>query len=173
MKKILITILIVLILGFIFILYNSFEFKTSGFVVNRTVETSETPFFYYEIVRYPSNVEIFEPKKTDTIKIGITGDPWNINFGKLSAGMIGERYINLANYKEEPFRVRLVSHGNISSMVSFTSDDMVLKKGKEVKVTVFLNTTISTKPGNYTGEIDIISEKSKIPFLGNVLWKIR
>jgi len=49
----------------------------------------------------------------------------------------------------------------------------ILRKGDEVKLTVFLNTSISTSPGNYTGEIDIITEKSKIPFLGNVLRGMR
>jgi len=173
MKKILVLLFILVILGFILIFNTNFEFKTIGFVINRTVETSENLFFYYEIVRYPSNVMILEQKKTDKINVGLTGDPWNINFGILSSGMIGERYINLANYKEEPFHVRLVSHGNISSMISFSSNDMVLRKGDEVKLTVFLNTSISTSPGNYTGEIDIITEKSKIPFLGNVLRGMR
>ena len=173
MKKILVLIFILVILGVIFIFNTRFELKTSGLVVNRTVETSENLFFYYEIIRYPSNVEILEPKKTDIINIGITGDPWNINFGILSTGMTGERYINLANYKEEPFHVRLVSHGNISSMISFSSNNMFLHKGDEIKVTVFLNTSLSTQPGNYTGEIDIISEKSKISLLGNILWGMR
>ena len=171
MKKslIMVVFLVILLLGLLF--YKRPVTKT-GFVTNVTTERSENPLFFYEIIKYPSNVEIIS-KESTSARVGIVGDPWNLNFGIFQPGINGKRFLNLANFKEQPYHVRLVSYGNISRMISFSENDFILYKGDEKKITVFLNSSLSIGPGNYTGEIDIISESTKIPYLGKILWRIQ
>ncbi len=168
MKKLLIVVIVLVIFLFGLLFYKRPATKT-GFVTNMTVERSENPLFFYEIIKYPSNVEIIPIEPGTSHRVGIVGDPWNVNFGVLQPGINGKRFLNVANYKEQTYHVKIVSYGNISSMISFSEDDFILYKGDEKKITVFLNTSLSTRPGNYTGEIDIISESTKIPFLGKIL----
>jgi len=168
MNKLFILVIVLTIFIFIFIFYSR-PVSKAGFVTNVSIERSENPLFIYEIIKYPSNVEIIQTEPNKSVLVGITADPWNINFGILHPSYGGKRIINIANYKDQPYHVRLVVYGNISSMVSFSKDDLVLHKGDEVQISVLLNTSSSTKPGNYTGEIDVISEGTKIPFLGKIL----
>ena len=171
MKKSLIVLIFVVLflLGLLF--YNRPVTKT-GFVTNMTVDRSENPLFFYETIKYPNNVEII-PKESTSARVGIVGDPWNLNFGIFQPGINGKRFLNLANYKEQPYHVKLISYGNISPMISFSENNFILYKGDEKKITVFLNSSLSTESGNYTGEIDIISESTNIPFLGKILWGIK
>jgi len=167
MKKLLIVaiVLVICLLGLLF--YKRPVTKT-GFVTNMTIERTENPFFFYEIIKYPSNVEIIPPEPSTSYRVGITGDPWNVNFGVFQPGINGKRFLNVANYKEQEYHVKVICHGNISPMISFSEDDFILYKGEEKKITVFLNTSLSTESGNYTGEIDIISENTKIPLIGRI-----
>jgi hypothetical protein len=50
-------------------------------------------------------------------------------------------------------------------MISFDRNNIILHKGDELKVTVLLNSTLSTRTGNFTGEIDIVSKGIKFSFL--------
>jgi hypothetical protein len=166
MKNILMIILIILFFV-LFILLSIFpesEVKTS-FVTNLTVEKTEDLLFVYETVKYPSNVEIIKLRNKSNITVGITGDPWNLNFGFVPIGIESRRFINLANYKEENYRTEIRVYGNISSMISFDRNNIILHKGDELKVTVLLNSTLSTRTGNFTGEIDIVSKGAKFSFL--------
>jgi len=172
MKKSLILVIFIVIFLFGLLLYKKPVTKT-GFVTNMTIEKSENPLFFYEITKYPSNVEIISSESGTSHRVGITGDPWNVNFGVLQPGINGKRFINVANYKERTYHVKLVSYGNISQMISFSEKDFILYKGDEKKITVFLNSSLSTGFGNYTGEIDITSESTNIPFLGKILWGIQ
>jgi len=160
--------IILIILFFVlFILLSIFpesEVKTS-FVTNLTVEKTEDLLFVYETVKYPSNVEIIKLRNKSNITVGITGDPWNLNFGFVPIGIESRRFINLANYKEENYRTEIRVYGNISSMISFDRNNIILHKGDELKVTVLLNSTLSTRTGNFTGEIDIVSKGAKFSFL--------
>lgn len=159
--------IILIILFFVlFILLSIFpesEVKTS-FVTNLTVEKTEDLLFVYETVKYPSNVEIIKLRNKSNITVGITGDPWNLNFGFVPIGIESRRFINLANYKEENYRTEIRVYGNISPMISFDRNNIILHKGDELKVTVLLNSTLSTGIGNFTGEIDIVSKGAKFSF---------
>jgi len=171
MKKLYILVLFLIILFSILVFYIRPTQKT-GFVTNMTVEVSENPLFLYEIIKYPTNVEIIPAETGSSRKVGIAGDPWNVNFGVLQPGINGKRFLNIANYKEEPYHVRIVSFGNISPMITFSENDFMIYKSEEKQITVHLNSSLSSGPGNYTGEIDIISERSNIPFLGKIIWGV-
>ena len=172
MKK-LVIVVILLVIFLSGLLFYKWPAPKIGFVTNMAIDRSENPLFLYETIKYPSNVEIIPSESSTSHRVGITGDPWNVNFGVLQPGINGKRFINVANYKELPYHVKLVSYGNISPMISFSENDFILYKGDEKKITVFLNSSLFTGAGNYTGEIDIISENTNIPFLGKILWGIQ
>jgi hypothetical protein len=164
-KKIMIILLIILLFFLISLIFYEPKVKTN-FVKNLTVEKTEDLFFVYETVMYPSNVEIIKlGKDRSNISVGITGEPWNLNFGFVPIGVESRRFINLANYKEEKYKVEIQAYGNISPIISFDKNNFVLNKGDELKITVLLNSTLSTKTGNFTGEIDIVSKGAKFQFL--------
>jgi len=167
MNKIFIGIIIPVALALIFLFYNRPVPKT-GLVTNMSVEKSENPLFIYEAIKYPCNVEVIKAEQNKSILIGFTADPWNVNFGILHPDYGGRRFINLANYKDQPYHVKLVCYGNICPMISFSQNDFVLHKGDELQVIVSLQTLPSTELGNYTGEVDVISEGTKIYFLNKI-----
>jgi hypothetical protein len=135
------------------------------FVKNKTVENSGNLIFIYETVRYPTRVKILDKHEK---RVGMEADPWNLNFGVLPVGIGGRRFINLANYGKDVIEVRIVVHGNISRMISFDKNYIKLYPGEELKITASLNSSLS-KPGNYTGEIDIISKKVRFSFLNPLI----
>lgn len=172
MKKFIKTLLLIPLFLILFVLifllyeinfYNYSNFK-GDFVKNMTTEKNDGLFFVYETVRYPSNVEIIELENNSNLTLGLTNEPWNLNFGVMPVGILSKRFINLANGKEEIYKVEIHVYGNISPMVSFDKNNFILKKGDEMKVTALLNSTLSKETGKYIGEVDIISKRSKIPF---------
>ncbi len=165
MKKKLLIILLVILIFFLFILTIPGNEVKTNFVKNITSEKDQDLFFLYDISMYPSNVNIIKLKNKENITVGLVGDIWNLNFGHVPIGVESRRFINLANNKEENFRVTIKVYGNISPMINFDKNDFILHKGEEVKITVLLNSTLSPGAGNFTGEIDIISKKAKFPFL--------
>jgi len=163
-KKLVALFVLIFLLVILFLLLPEPEVKTS-FVTNVTVEKTENPFFVYETINYPTNVRIIKLENKSNITVGIVGDPWNLNFGFVPIGIESRRFINLANYKEQNYRVEIKAYGNISPMISFDKSNIILHKGDELKVTVLLNSTLSPKIGNFTGEIDIVSKGAKFSFL--------
>jgi len=171
MVKGLILILLVLIfLPFIYEInfYNEVKVR-KDFVKNMTTEKNDGFFFVYETVKYPSNVEIIKLEKKSNITLGMTTDPWNLNFGVIPIGIESRRFINLANRKEEIYKVEIQIYGNISPMVDFDKNNFILRKDDEVKVTALLNSTLSKGTGKFMGEIDILSKRARMPFFNVIL----
>ncbi|MDI6826313.1 MAG: hypothetical protein QMD36_03945 [Candidatus Aenigmarchaeota archaeon] len=168
MKKIIIGFILIFLIISGMYFYNKTKVKPD-FVANMSTEKKVDLFFVYEIVKYPSNVEIIESEKKSNITLGMTGDPWNLNFGIIPIGTESRRFMNLANKKEEIYKVEIYVYGNISPMVSFDRNNFILRKGDEVKVTALLNSTLSKGAGKFMGEIDIVSKRARIPFLNVIL----
>lgn len=171
MIKVLILIFIVLISLFLIYegyFYNKFKVK-KDFVSNMTTEKNVGLFFVYETVKYPSNVEIIKLEKKSNITLGMTTDPWNLNFGVIPIGIESRRFINLANKNEEIYKVEIQVYGNISPMVDFDKNNFILRKDDEVKVTALLNSTLSKGTGKFMGEIDILSKRARMPFFNVIL----
>jgi hypothetical protein len=170
MKKLIIVIALLLIFGILFV-YPKTPKTTARFITNRTFERSEDAFFTREIVMYPSNVKIISPDNPSNLDIGIVGDPWNLNFGVLPVGVNGKRFVNVANYREITSKVKLVCYGDICSKVTFDKNNLILHEGDEEKITVTLNAS-SSVPGEYSGEIHIVSDIPKTPVISDLLgWK--
>ena len=152
------TLIVLLLISSILFIF-LYEPRITGFVSNMTIERFENFFFVYERMRYPARVQITE--KGEALNIGISVDPWNLDFGVLPKGVNNKRFINLANHKNKIYKVSLVSRGNISSMISFSENNFLLHEGEEEKVSVFLNSSLSEKVGNYTGEVDVTYKRAR------------
>ena len=134
--------------------------EPAGFVENATVSNYSNVFFSYEIVRYPSGVEISQEDV-----LGFVTDSWNLNFGvNPGNGSYTTRTIELSNKEESNVEVILRSYGNISPMIVFGKNDFVLEPGEMVPIDIFLYSG-NHEPGNYSGEIDIVVKKPIYNFL--------
>jgi len=168
MKKILIMGIILLAGLSILFLFLKNPRTTASFITSRTFERSEDVLFIREIVKYPSNVTIISPENPSNVPIGIVGDAWNLNFGILPVGVNGKRFVNVANYNEPLSKIKLLCYGNICPMITFDKNDFILHKGDEDKITVHLSTS-SFSPGDYSGEIHILSEIPQNSFISVLL----
>lgn len=144
----------------------TFTFKTPvNSVANRTIETYSDAFFDYELIRYPSRAEIADPRKfSEEFSIGFNLDPWNLDFGLIPGnGSFSKRFINLTNNGNDA-KVVLATYGNISDMISFSSNNFMLKKSAKSSVDVSFNTGRFLE-GSFGGEIDVIIQKPKYVFI--------
>ncbi len=149
-------------------LYQPYEPKKE-FVTKMEFERSENLFFKYEITKYPSSVAIL-PNLNTSMVLGFTVDPWNLDFGIIpTGGNFGKRGLILTNTEEKRAKIKLNVYGNITPMVSFSKNDFILDKGENVTIDVFMKTTNTTEPGNYTGEIDVVAIKPKYEILSGFL----
>jgi len=169
MKKILIIVLLSLAVLGLSIIFSREKKVTTGFVTNVSFNVTEDLFFIHEIVKYPTNVTVVKLEDSSEVPIGITGDPWNINFGVLPVGVRGKRTINIANYKQPVFRIKIVCYGDICHMITFDKNDFLLHEGEEAQVVATLDTSLSPFSGDYKGEIDVISDRPKYSFISSIL----
>ncbi len=133
-----------------------------NFVDNITVVAKSDIFYDYKITKYPSNVQIVDLGVENTgNKIGIAIEPWMFDFGLIPIGENSvEKSIIFEVSEGDEAKVEIKVFGNISEMISFSKNNFY-PKGDD-NVSIFLNITKNTKPGNYTGEIDVIIQKEKL-----------
>ncbi|MEM5773289.1 MAG: hypothetical protein QXL86_03680 [Candidatus Aenigmatarchaeota archaeon] len=169
-KKINLALIILLLLGVLILLAN-LPYQPKGFVENMTFEKHSDLFFNYEIIRYPSSVEV-SPVRPDQerLKLGVVVDPWNLNFGIVPIGNnFVTRFIEISNPKEKSAKIVFKVYGNISPFVNFTRNDFIIRPNESVTIEAKFYAE-KAKIGNYTGEIDIVIQRPKYEFLYN-FWK--
>jgi hypothetical protein len=159
---------LIVVIAALILLLLLFEYKPqpTEFVTNKTFVTYSDLFFNYEISKYPSRVEIAkaEPAK-EKITIGLTVDPWNLDFGIIPEGKnFGTRFINLANLKEKDAKINFKVYGNISPFVKFSKNNFILHPNENLTVEVSFHAE-GAKIGNYFGEIDVVVQRPKYDFL--------
>jgi len=140
--------------------------EPQDFVKERTFTNYSNLFFYYEITRYPSGVEVVSSTPIDeNVTLGFVVDPWNLNFGIVPTnGSYVKRHIELTNLREIPTRINLKVYGNITPLVSFSENNFVLHENEKVTIDVYLFTN-NTEIGNYLGEVDVIAKKPRYDFI--------
>lgn len=165
MKVVGVVVLVFLVVAFLFI-YSKEPPVPEVFVKNRTIENYSTFFFNYEIIRYPSSVELLPIEKiNESVVIGFVTDAWNLNFGIIPGnGSYVIRTIEVTNKEEVDNKISIKAYGNITPMVEFSRNDFVLKPKEKASIEIFLYSRNSS-PGNYSGEINILSKKPIYNFL--------
>ncbi len=157
--------LIVLVATLVIFLFTISNPPRAEFVKNMTSESYGDLFFTYQVTRYQSDAEV---SNNQTV-VGITIDPWNLNFGIISSGGGGRRSIVLSNMQEKASRVDMQAYGNITPMVEFKKNNFVLHSNENVTVEIRFRAANNTAVGNYTGEIDVVIRKPRYDFLYGLL----
>lgn len=160
--------IIIILIVFIFFLIISKK-EPEEFVKNRTFVSYSDFFFTYEVIKYPTNITIYSPNSEENLKIGITTDTDNLNFGIIPGnGSYVKRYLNLTNKKEKDAKIIFNVYGNISSLVKFEKNNFILHANETSLIGIYLHTK-SAKYGYYSGEIDVIVQRPKFEFLYNFI----
>ncbi len=165
MKIVGLAVLVFLVVAFLFI-YSKEPSVPETFVGNRTIENYSTFFFKYEIIRYPSSVEIMAIENINqTAVLGFVTDSWNLNFGIIPGnGSYVTRTVELTNKEDVDNRISIVAYGDIAPLVEFSRNDFILKPKEKVSIEIILYSR-NSEPGNYSGEIDVLSKKPIYNFL--------
>ena len=162
MKKEIIIFAIIAIAIFLFLVTRG-PSDPKELVKEKNITDYSNAFFYYKVIRYPTNVEIIQPQ--ENVNLGIVTDPWNLNFGSLPGnGSYVKRYVSVTNVNEKYNRITLKSYGNISTLLNFSKNDFTINENESTAVEVTMNTK-SAEIGNYSGEIDAIIKVPKYDFL--------
>lgn len=133
--------------------------EPAGTVGNKTVGNYSNLFFSYNIIRYPSSVEITPAESlNNSIVLGFATESWSINFGSVPAkGSYATRTVDISNSNEFDVEIIMKAYGNISDMVIFRENNIVLEPGEKKSVGIVLESKEDI--GNYSGEIDIMIKK--------------
>lgn len=103
----------------------------------------------------PMKVQIVPQDK----RIGFDLNTSIVQFGKMHAGGENTRYFNATNLGDEPIKVVLKSFGEMSSWVVFTPPTTILPPRTNVTITIACVPPRGTKPGNYTGTLQVFYMK--------------
>lgn len=130
-------------------------------VFAQSIEKSSNLLFDYETFSYTAKVKVLE--KSENVQIGVSGDPWLLDFGQIYVGMGSRKYINVT--ANDRYKVMLKASGNISSFVRFEKNNFIVEKGN-VAIPIYIE---PKKPGFYDGEVKIVFKKVKYNFLNWLL----
>ncbi len=158
---------LVLILILLFFVLVKLIFNTTSIMGFFFEKTEELLYDFKVEKNYETKVSIIEQKNTSDLFMGITSN--NLEFGMIPLGSVSKRFLNLSNNDEENYKILLITTGNISPMIKFDKNNFILHKNDITSVTVSLDSSLTLKSGNYTGEISVISKKPKISFLNSFM----
>lgn len=141
------TIVIILIMIFVmslFFLARNLEIKEVG---KQEREVSENFMFREEFWYYPMKGIVIE-MENDSIPIGIAGQKYELNFGRIPLKSSTTKMIDMQS--QGLVRVRLLSDGNITPYI--TMPEKIYLKGDSKEIRIVFN---GTKIGNFTGTLMI------------------
>ncbi len=137
------------------------------YVQRITRENTEDFFFKKVIDRIPARgVIIYRDIDNETIKVGVSTDPHELNFGVVSQNTTGiTKILNIHN-KDVNVKTCVVPYGDIKQFVEIKNKEFVMKTDEKREITIRFS---GDKIGNYTGEIDVITKKPKYGLLEPLL----
>ncbi|OYT39325.1 MAG: hypothetical protein B6U86_05395 [Candidatus Altiarchaeales archaeon ex4484_43] len=167
-KKLLAVVLFLFILaiGFLgFILLG--ETPEPGEYVKRiSREHTEDLFFEKAIDRIPARGNITYPRvENRTIKVGVSTDPDELNFGAVPQNMTVRKFINLHN-KDINVKVCVIPYGSIRQFIKIEQNNFIMKTNESREVMIEFS---GDRIGSYNGELDVITKKPKYGFLEPLL----
>ncbi|HDH41410.1 MAG TPA: hypothetical protein ENG12_03280 [Candidatus Altiarchaeales archaeon] len=166
-KKLLAVILfLILAIGFLgFILLG----ETPGpreYVRRISREHTEDLFFEKAIDRIPARGNItYLRVENRTIKVGVSADPDELNFGVVPQNMTVRKFINLRN-KDINVKVCIIPYGSIRQFIKIEQNNFIMKTNESREVMIKFS---GDKIGSYNGELDVITKKPKYGFLEPLL----
>ena len=111
MKRYAIIALVLVVGGLIVFLLNymlNYIPRPTEFVTDMQLDAYSNLFYTYEVVRYPTGVEV-TPNQPDQerLGIGIVVDSWNLKFGSIPVGSSSARFMELVNLGDKDAKVIL------------------------------------------------------------------
>ncbi len=122
----------------------------------KTTETYPQLLFTFDIIRYPSSAEISDIS-SGNISLAFNITPGSIDFGTVPPMGTSRRQINLSSRQGISQKIAIKTRGNLSGLVSASDEDFILNSSKDVSL---IFSAGNMTPGMYTGEIDVIIQKS-------------
>lgn len=160
-------VLVGLLILIIFLVSTKYPFYPSQFVTNKTFVKVSNLFYTYEITRYPTDVNLTKAIPLEQLKnIGVVTDVWNLKFGRIPTGgnYSIRRFVTVKNNLDKSVTIEGKAYGNISKLIVFPQNNLLLAPKQQTNFTVKLTPTLQIKKGYYAGEIDIIVKIPKFGF---------
>lgn len=130
-------------------------------------EQEEGLLFDKIIDRIPTRANITSPRiENSTVKVGVSADTSELNFGVVIQNMSVRKFLNLGNSDDSAVKVCIVAYGNISQFVDVQNNEFTLEGGDGREVMIEFN---GDRIGVYSGEVDVITKKPKYDFLKPLL----
>jgi hypothetical protein len=149
--------------GFILLSENT---APEEYVQKITRESREDFFFKKDIIRHPARANITYPQlENQTIKVGVSADTHELNFGLVIQNMTVRKFLNLRT-GDVNVKVCVVPYGSIKQFIEIEQNDFVMKTNESKQIMVEFS---GDRVGSYTGEIDVIVKKPKHDFLEPLL----
>ncbi|MDI6806419.1 MAG: hypothetical protein QMD14_01220 [Candidatus Aenigmarchaeota archaeon] len=124
-----------------------------GYVNKKSLEVEENFFYRIEAMRIPAFLEI----SSNRSRIGISTDPFELQFGILPINITAKKVIMLNNGNPTKVKIRLIAHGNITPFLAPNNLQFILEPSEGRNITI---TGGGEEVGKYVGEVRIIT---KIP----------
>lgn len=135
-------------------------------VLAKTRHQTDGMFFTKAVDRIPARAIIVLPEvNNDTIKVGVSADKSELNFGVVLQNMSVTKFVEINN-KDVTVKECILSYGSIGPLIKIPENNFVLKTGESKAVTLAFS---GSELGNYTGEVDVITKKPKYGFLDFLL----
>ncbi|MBN2518298.1 MAG: hypothetical protein JXB14_05615 [Candidatus Altiarchaeota archaeon] len=124
------------------------------FVAGRDSTMEESAFFNITTVKYGTSAVVKSLEVINqTVKMGVSTDPNEINWGVVPKGVFVGKTMNLGNTRPTDAKVNIAVHGDIKPFVSVVGGDtFILKSGESKSVELLFN---ASEIGEYVGEIDV------------------
>jgi hypothetical protein len=145
--------------------------EPKNFVESLKFEQQEGFLFIREIVRYPTKGNVTPLLRTNkTIKVGVTTQTDELNFGVVPENLTVRKFINLRNNDKIAVKICVLSYGSIKPFIIVRDNDFLLKENDAKEVEIAFN---ATKIGSYRGEIDVVIRKPKYEALEKFLGLVK
>lgn len=158
--------LFIVALAFSVILYLDKTSAPSAYVTEKIQEQSDGVFFKRAVDRIPAKAVVFFPQmEENTIRVGVSADPNELNFGLVVQNMSVRKFLGIKN-KDVDVKICVLAYGNISEFIQTRENNIIVRHNESRELMLEFR---GKRIGNYSGEIDVITKKPKYSFLNPLL----
>ncbi len=142
-------------------------------VSSNILESRQNPFFIETVERYPMSVEVVNT--SEKISLGVVAEAEIFRFGRINLGTQSRKVMTMRNPSNRAAKVRLYVFGSIANITRIGRWNMNWTEKREYVIGPHQNISIEVGvegiyPGNYTGELVVLSRIPKLPIGGLVRW---
>lgn len=165
-------IIIIVILAIVIMAFLSIQPNLTPETITEDIATMRKYdlFYVYEVIRYPAYGKVIEPEiVNETLGVGLASSTVSFDFGEVPTnGSYSKRLIILNNTNNNTVMASLQAYGNITPLINFERNNIILKKNETDELGVYFLTKVDDKnmpTGVYIGEIDVVIKRPQYDFL--------